>query len=129
MDLHHALGHYPNLYHGWAPFDPPEEAVPRLDRLAERERAAGAHGMARSLSLIALQVALIADPGDAARRAQVLLGELPLGLHPSIYLPEACWSVAEGLRLGGDCSGRRAALARARDWIEQARLPNADAAT
>ena len=66
---------------------------------------------------------------DAARRAQVLLGELPQGLHPSIYRPEAWWSVAEGLRLGGDCSGRRAALVHARDWIEQARLPNADAAT
>lgn len=125
-EQHPQLRDDPNLYRGWAPFDPPHEAVARLDRLAERERAIGAHAMARSLSLIALQQLLAVDAGDAGRRAKALLQELPLGMHPSIYPPEAWWTVAEGLRLGGDPGGRDTALAKAREWMERVRLPEAD---
>ncbi len=120
-----------HYYRGWAPFDPPDQAVPRLDQLADREWQAGAHALARSLKLIALQLALAGDAAGAGRRARDLLDQLPLGIHPSIYLPEAWWTVAEGLRMVGDQQGRRTALLKARDWIDQVQLPEAedDAAT
>ncbi|RVT52238.1 BTAD domain-containing putative transcriptional regulator [Rubrivivax albus] len=120
---HPALRDDAHYYRAWAPFDPPADALARLDRLAAREHEAGAAGMARSLAVAALQVALALDDPQAPARARALQPVLALGLHPG-QLPSEAWAaVAEALRRAGDAAAADAARAQGRAWVVAARLP------
>lgn len=134
----HALGTaHPGLrddahyYRGWALWDPPADALARLDRLATREREDGAIDMARSLDVMALHLTLQqADPAAAARRAVALQAGWPAaddprtGLHPAVYPPEALADLAEGLALAGEAQASGARWDQGRQWIARARLPD-----
>ena len=129
-EAHPALRDDAHYYRGWAPWDPPADALARLDRLAAREAEDGADKVARSLAVAALQVALAHDPADAAQRALALhgswhpLSEADLGLNPAIYPPAALAALAQGLRLAGNMAAAQACRQQALAWIHAARLPD-----
>lgn len=132
-ERHPALREDAHFYRGWALWDPPSEALPRLDRLAAAQSAAGAHDLARSLEVVALQIALEQDDADAAARARALYAACGSGTltsdrsstwHPALYPPEVLVTLAAGLHRAGMTDEARGLEARARAWIRQARLPN-----
>jgi hypothetical protein len=98
--------------------------------LAAREADDGADRMARSLAIVALQIALPHDPADAARRALALERSWPapsasdLGLSPAIYPPAALAALAQGLHLAGNRAAAQACRQQALAWIHAARLPD-----
>jgi DNA-binding SARP family transcriptional activator len=115
-----------HFYRIWAHYDAPGEALPRLDRMAENEAAAGATGLATGLGLAALQIAAREAAPDALERARRLAPLLPEGLHPALLPSEAWWCLAQAL-MAGDTADRmlaRHALQQARAWIDAARLPD-----
>jgi hypothetical protein len=121
---HPALRDDAHYYRSWAPFDPPALALPRLDALAEREAAAGAAANARSLALVAVQVALEVDAADAARRALALWPEVHQGLHPALPPSVACCTLAQALRGAGHEAQAQQALDLARQWLAGVQLPD-----
>jgi hypothetical protein len=123
---HPALLEDSHYYRAWAPFEPASEAVPRLDAMARREQASGADGMARTLSLTALQIELARDGPGAASRARTLAATLHLGLHPAVLPSEAWWAVARALHAGGDAGPAERARREALNWVEKARMPDSD---
>lgn len=129
MGKHHPeLRDDPHFYRSWAPWDPPMDAVARLDRLAAQAQQEGAAAMARTLAVVALQILLPLQPEAAGSRAKALLPELDQGMHPALYPPEAWWSLAQALAAVSEAGAAAQALGRARHWIEAARLPTLDAA-
>lgn len=130
-ECHPALRDDAHYYRSWALWDPPDDALARLDRLAASQDAAGATHLATSLAAVALQIALAAHRPDAGARALALQAGGPLSgrLHPALYPPEMLAVLASGLRAAGDAAGARTAQAQALAWIDAARLPDGSAAT
>lgn len=130
-ERHPALRDDAHYYRSWALWDPPDDALARLDRLAADQAAAGATHLATSLAAVALQIALAQHRPDASARALALKagGPLPGRLHPALYPPEMLAVLAAGLQAAGDAAGARAAQAQALAWIDAARLPDGRAAT
>lgn len=120
---HPALRDDPHYYRAWAPFDPPLDAVQRLDALAMREDQAGAPANARTLALVAIQVLWPIDRQEAARRANALWPHFALGLHPAVLPSAAAWQLAQALHTGGHIDAADAAFAQARDWLQRVQLP------
>lgn len=122
---HPALRDDPHYYRGWAPFEAPDEALPRLDRMAAAQEDAGAPNLARSLAAVALQIAVARGRADAADRALRWRRDdaFAAGLHPALYPPEVLLALAAGLKQAGDDQGAARVRAAAMAWIDQATLP------
>lgn len=121
-EQHPALRDDPHFYRGMALFEPAEQALSQLTRLIERETPHGPSPMLRSLHVTALLIQQPLDAAAALPTARLLLGSLHLGMHPTIYPPQAWWAVAQVLQAAGDAAGARKACLQARQWIDSARL-------
>ncbi|MCP5286064.1 MAG: AAA family ATPase [Burkholderiaceae bacterium] len=126
-----ALRDDPHYYRGWAPFDPPHEALPRLDRMAAAQEDAGAPNLARSLAAVALQIAVARGSADAADRALRWHRDdaFAADLHPALYPPEVLLALSAGLKQAGDDQGAARVRAAAIAWIDQATLPEESSST
>jgi hypothetical protein len=117
----------PLLLRDWSLLQPASDAAPRLLQSSVRLRQGGASGLANSLEVVAVSRLMLFDAPAAARLARRLLRTLPQGLHAVSYPPQAWWTLACALQAVGTPQATRDALrctARARRWIESARLPD-----
>jgi tetratricopeptide (TPR) repeat protein len=121
---HPSLRDNPVLYREWARWDEAPAALTQLDRLAAAATQAGADAAARSLQLASIELLLPQQPAQAARRAQRLAKDLPLGLMAGVFLPEAWHLLARALHAGGREAGARRCLRQAQAWVDLAVLPD-----
>lgn len=118
--MHPALRDDPVLAREWCRIDPAAEAEARLARLADRARAAGADGLARSLLLVRVDRLAERSLPQARALARQLWAQMHEGLHPATLLPQAWHTLGRVLPRPEE---RRQAQAETESWLQAALLP------